>query len=93
MALTLQGLTLDDFISRATPTFQYWLSENLRTGGAKGQFDWINAVYNRVEDIGISIAEWGDIKRVDMTFSAVKSYLSTIMALALRDGLVDDLHK
>lgn len=37
-------------------------------------------------------AEWGDLERVDMTFSAVKSYLSTIMALALRDGLVDDLH-
>ncbi len=41
---------------------------------------------------GYIIAEWGDIERVDMTFSAVKSYLSTIMALALRDGLVDDIH-
>jgi len=41
---------------------------------------------------GMIVAEWGDLKRVDMTFSAVKSYLSTIMALALRDGLVDDVH-
>ena len=41
---------------------------------------------------GLIVAEWGDIERVDMTFSAVKSYLSTIMALALRDGLVDDVH-
>jgi len=40
---------------------------------------------------GYIVAEWGDIERVDMTFSAVKSYLSTIMALALRDGLVDDI--
>lgn len=41
---------------------------------------------------GYIIAEWGDIERVDMTFSAVKSYLSTMMALALRDGLIDDIH-
>ena len=41
---------------------------------------------------GHIVAEWGDIERVDMTFSAVKSYLSTIMALALRDGLVSDIH-
>ncbi|MCW8927105.1 MAG: beta-lactamase family protein [Xanthomonadales bacterium] len=41
---------------------------------------------------GYIVAEWGDLERVDMTFSAVKSYLSTIMALALRDGLVDDIH-
>ena len=41
---------------------------------------------------GYIVAEWGDIERVDMTFSAVKSYLSTIMALALRDGLVDDIN-
>jgi len=41
---------------------------------------------------GLIVAEWGDIERVDMTFSAVKSYLSTIMALAMRDGLVDDIH-
>jgi CubicO group peptidase (beta-lactamase class C family) len=40
---------------------------------------------------GFIVAEWGDVKRVDMTFSAVKSYLSTIMALTLRDGLVDDI--
>jgi len=41
---------------------------------------------------GYIVAEWGDLERVDMTFSAVKSYLSTIMALALRDGIVDDVH-
>ena len=41
---------------------------------------------------GYIVAEWGDLERVDMTFSVVKSYLSTIMALALRDGLVDNIH-
>ncbi len=40
---------------------------------------------------GYIVAEWGDIERVDMTFSVVKSYLSTLMALALRDGLIDNI--
>ena len=42
---------------------------------------------------GMLVAEWGDTQRVDMTFSVTKSYLSTMMALALRDGLVNDLHE
>ncbi len=37
-------------------------------------------------------AEWGDLDRVDMTFSVVKSYLSTVAAIAWRDGLLSDLH-
>ena len=37
---------------------------------------------------GYVVAEWGDIKRVDMTFSATKSYLSTTAGLALDDGLI-----
>lgn len=32
---------------------------------------------------GYVIAQWGDTKRVDMTFSVTKSYLSTVAALAL----------
>ena len=32
---------------------------------------------------GFIVAEWGDTRRVDMTFSVVKSYLSTVMALAM----------
>jgi CubicO group peptidase (beta-lactamase class C family) len=31
---------------------------------------------------GYQIAHWGDIKRVDMTFSVTKSYLSTVAGLA-----------
>jgi len=41
---------------------------------------------------GYIAAQWGDTQRVDMTFSAVKSYLSTIVALTLADGVIDDLH-
>ncbi|MHC4946024.1 MAG: serine hydrolase domain-containing protein [Planctomycetota bacterium] len=41
---------------------------------------------------GYIIAEWGDTKRVDMTFSVTKSYLSTIAGLALDAGLIKDVH-
>jgi CubicO group peptidase (beta-lactamase class C family) len=42
---------------------------------------------------GRIVAEFGDTHRVDMTFSAVKSYLSTMAALALRDGLIPDVDR
>ncbi len=37
---------------------------------------------------GYIISEWGDIDRVDMTFSVTKSYLSTVVGLAVDDGLI-----
>lgn len=37
---------------------------------------------------GYIIAEWGDTKRVDMTFSVTKSYLSTVAGLAQDRGLI-----
>lgn len=40
---------------------------------------------------GYKIATWGDILRVDMTFSVTKSYLSTVAGLAWEDGLIRDL--
>jgi CubicO group peptidase (beta-lactamase class C family) len=41
---------------------------------------------------GYIIAGWGDLNRVDMTFSVTKSYLSTIAGLAVDDGLIPDVH-
>lgn len=41
---------------------------------------------------GYIIAQWGDVSRVDMTFSVTKSYLSTIAGLAIDDGLIADVH-
>jgi hypothetical protein len=32
--------------------------------------------------MGYIVAQWGDLKRVDMTFSTTKSYLSTVAGLA-----------
>lgn len=37
---------------------------------------------------GYIVAEWGDIERVDMTFSVTKSYLSTVAGLAYDRGLI-----
>ncbi len=38
---------------------------------------------------GYIIAKWGDVERVDMTFSVTKSFLSTIAGLAQDEGLLD----
>ncbi|MGK7296128.1 MAG: serine hydrolase domain-containing protein [Candidatus Wenzhouxiangella sp. M2_3B_020] len=40
---------------------------------------------------GRIVAEWGDVHRVDMTFSAVKSYLATVAGIALRDDLIESI--
>lgn len=40
---------------------------------------------------GYIVAEWGDINRVDMTFSVAKSYLSTVAGLALDRNLIHDI--
>ncbi len=37
---------------------------------------------------GYIVAQWGDVQRVDMTFSVTKSYLSTTAGLAIDDGLI-----
>ncbi|MEQ9301004.1 MAG: serine hydrolase [Cyclobacteriaceae bacterium] len=37
---------------------------------------------------GYVVAQWGDINRVDMTFSVTKSYLSTTAGLAYDEGLI-----
>jgi CubicO group peptidase (beta-lactamase class C family) len=37
---------------------------------------------------GYIVAQWGDIDRVDMTFSVTKSYLSTMVGLAMDNELI-----
>lgn len=41
---------------------------------------------------GYIVAQWGDVKRVDMTHSVTKSYLSTVAGLALDRGLIGSVH-
>lgn len=40
---------------------------------------------------GYIVAQWGDINRVDMTFSVTKSYLSTVAGLAVDNGLIKNV--
>ncbi|MBM4025044.1 MAG: serine hydrolase [Planctomycetes bacterium] len=40
---------------------------------------------------GYIVAEWGDTRRVDMTFSVTKSYLSTVAGLTLDAGSIRDV--
>ncbi len=46
---------------------------------------------------GYIVAQWGDVARVDMTFSVAKSYLSTVAGLAVDSRLIrnvdDSLHR
>lgn len=41
---------------------------------------------------GYIVAQWGDVDRVDMTFSVTKSYLSTLAGLALDQGLIKSVN-
>lgn len=40
---------------------------------------------------GYVVAQWGDLQRVDMTFSVAKSYLSTVAGLAVKEGLIRNI--
>ncbi len=40
---------------------------------------------------GYVVAQWGDVDRVDMTFSVTKSYLSTTAGLAYDEGLIGSM--
>lgn len=40
---------------------------------------------------GYIVAQWGDINRVDMTFSGTKSFLSTTAGLAIDNGLIKNV--
>ena len=40
---------------------------------------------------GYIVAQWGDVKRVDMTFSVSKSFLSTVAGIAVDDHLIKNI--
>ena len=57
----------------------------------------IGPVKNRAAPSGVILRQgkivttWGDVKRVDMTFSISKSYLSLCAGIAVDDGLIPDI--
>ena len=42
---------------------------------------------------GYVVAEWGDTKRVDMTHSVSKTFLSTVVGIAWQKGVIRDVHE
>lgn len=42
---------------------------------------------------GYIVHEWGDIDRVDLTYSATKSYLATVAGIAFDSGLIADIDR
>lgn len=42
---------------------------------------------------GYILAQWGDTRRVDVTFSVAKSYLSAVVGLAFDRGLIADIER
>ncbi|HEA30017.1 MAG TPA: serine hydrolase, partial [Leeuwenhoekiella sp.] len=41
---------------------------------------------------GYLVTSWGDVQRVDMTFSVTKSFLSTVAGLAIGEGLITSVN-
>jgi CubicO group peptidase (beta-lactamase class C family) len=41
---------------------------------------------------GYIVAEWGDTRQIDMTFSATKSYIATCVGLAFDRGMIGSVH-
>ncbi|MGI9250503.1 MAG: serine hydrolase domain-containing protein [Pseudohongiellaceae bacterium] len=66
--------------------------------GREPHFSILGPVKERIAGSGVVIkdgyivAEWGDVEREDMTFSVAKSYLSTVVGVAVDDGLIRDVH-
>ena len=60
-------------------------------GEAIGPFRPRGAPTGLVVRHGYLVAEWGEPERVDMTFSVTKSFLSTVVGLALDRGLIPSL--
>ncbi len=63
--------------------FHYLAGKTKKRGGAAGI----------ILKNGYIVAKWGDINRVDMTFSVTKSYLSTVCGLAYDEKLINDLYQ
>lgn len=42
---------------------------------------------------GYIVAEWGDTRRVDPTYSVAKSVLSTVLGITIERGMIPDIHE
>ena len=60
-------------------------------GDAVGPFTERGEATGLIIHKGYIIAQWGDPSRVDMTFSVTKSFLSTVVGLAVDQGLISSV--
>jgi CubicO group peptidase (beta-lactamase class C family) len=88
-----------DFAIAAESTAPTDLLENHRRsfgrephGEAVGPFKERGAANGMIVRNGYIVAEWGDVQRVDVTFSVTKSFVSTAVGLAFDRGLISDLN-
>ena len=74
------------------------LAQHLRSfgrepyGEATGPFRERGEAAGLIIRSGYIVAEWGDTRRVDPTFSVTKSFLSTTVGLAFDRGMIPDLN-
>lgn len=61
-------------------------------GDAIGEFAPRGEAAGMIVRGGYIVSEWGDVDRVDMTFSVSKSFLSTTVGLAVDRGLIHDVN-
>ncbi len=99
--LKLDAATLDSAVSFALRN-EVKMEEDLRIANMKSYarepgYTILGPMKHRGKPAGLIIkdgyiaAQWGDVKRVDMTFSATKSYLSTVAGLAVDAGLIRNI--
>jgi CubicO group peptidase (beta-lactamase class C family) len=86
-------------IASETPSTKDLAVDMATTFGAREPFDTpIGPVKARgpasglITRHGYIVAEWGEPKRVDMTFSVTKTFLSTVVGLAWARGLIHDVN-
>jgi len=91
-----------DCVKNAPSTWAYDIAETGKLPGmtADEPAPWneiIGPLKSRGDPCGLIVrrgrlaGSWGDPRRVEMTFSATKSYLAALAGIAVGDGLIEDL--
>ncbi|MDX2207809.1 MAG: serine hydrolase [Gemmatimonadales bacterium] len=101
--LGLDGAALDSarafaLRSESTAPRDQALSQQQSFGRREPMAEIIGPMQERGDPSGLVIyrgrvaAAWGPVDRVDMTHSVTKSFLSTVLGIAWRDGLIGDVN-
>jgi CubicO group peptidase (beta-lactamase class C family) len=89
---------VDHALASESPGPRDLLENHRRSFGREPHGEAIGPFRDRGDPAGLIIrggyiaAEWGDIERVDVTFSVTKSFLSATVGLAFDRGLIRDVH-